>query len=1002
MSNACHTPQPLPCWLGLTDRWKACFSSDVLRLQQRQGNASWHVLDITLQLHRGWFWSRVTLTKRDQGLELHGLSHANAELLQAVLERQKKSALERIEADLQADHARLGPVWKDVKTRLNVQRYLSARDRDEIERIFRTNAEFIDAANARSRAPHAAGLAIAGEVSEIVKPLCQILLHCADFLTARNSRFVDQELQRWRGFFDHCEERPLTDEQARAAITFEENTLLVAAAGSGKTSTVVGKVAYALAKGIAKPEEILCLAFNGKAAKEIGARIETRLAAMTQPDCPIDSKIKAAFTAMLRSGIKIESRTFHSLGLKIVRDVEGSNTMVSQDAESKRRLQRAIERCKRDPRFLTNWLLLQTMARFARPVDSRFRSEAEYLEYLRGMWRQRKLRRKTGEEDGILSLGCTKLVKSFEEVAISNWLYLMGVEFEYEAPFDAGASLLCPGKSWTPDFTYRVQDAQGERVVVHEHFALDTKGQAPGFFTDPPRYAREAQAKNLVLQQLDPRHFSTTSAEYIEGTLFPKLEAKLRAAGVPIQPRDEAVVLQRLEKIGHLPDNQLIQTAVSQIRQNAWDRSTLESRLPREGETFRARLFLDVVWPVAEAVKELLVEDKRLDFDEMIRRALGYLRDQPGLLPYRLILADEFQDTAPGRGELARQMLHSRADSLFFAVGDDWQAINRFAGSDLQFFNRFGQTFNRRDGADKRCDLTHTFRSNQGIADVAKHFVLKNKTQLPKDVVAQDKTTEGVIDVCMYRDDGEVFERVEATLHRWVSQHIGGKPSVFLLGRYGNPRACGLGEHQMGQLCERWADRIELIKGDGDKPPTLYSTMHRSKGLQADYVLILGLFRAEHDWLCFPSEREDDPLLQLVLPPKEALADADERRLFYVALTRAKRQVVLFAHDRYPSPYALDLLRDHRDGRVLLNGAKTLPPMCPVCKTGLIFPRPIPKSGGTFYACSDRYGCGKTWQQWPPVPPTSMLRPKLAAIGRRALYGVGGRKTGTRSKNRTE
>ncbi|WP_245965109.1 ATP-binding domain-containing protein [Trinickia dinghuensis] len=97
------------------------------------------------------------------------------------------------------------------------------------------------------------------------------------------------------------------------------------------------------------------------------------------------------------------------------------------------------------------------------------------------------------------------------------------------------------------------------------------------------------------------------------------------------------------------------------------------------------------------------------------------------------------------------------------------------------------------------------------------------------------------------------------------------------------------------------------------------------------------------------------------------MADADERRLFYVAMTRAKHQVVLLAHQRFPSPYALELLHTHRDGTVLFEGTRELPPHCPKCDHGLVFKQYNPKKRQWFHACSHRWSCGKTWTSWPPV-----------------------------------
>jgi DNA helicase IV len=952
-------------WLGFSGTWTAIVDCNGLHITTRT-DFDGSLLAVSANLEKGWVWSRVRIIGMDAPL-LSGLSHQDARRLVDVLLREKEKAVMRLEIDLQADHDALTPVWEKIRGELGAQRYLTARNRQNIVARVAAVRDQIDAAYARACSPHAASFAIVEGLNATLASLRKLVFDGSTVLTARNERFVKEELIRWRNFFDYCEERPLTDEQAVAAVTFEENTLLVAAAGSGKTSTVVGKVAYALAKGVARPDEVLCLAFNSKAAGEIGDRLRARLTAMTQAACPIDAAIKQRLAAFVDDGLNIESRTFHSLGLRLIKEVEGSKPIVSKEMENKRRLQRAIERCQRDPQFVASWLLLQTVLRFPRPADTRFRSEKEYLEYLRGMWRQRKLGYRNNDQgDGILTLGCTKLVRSFEEVAISNWLYVMGVEFEYEAPYLPGAAILCPGQTWTPDFTYRMRSASGEVVVVHEHFALDAEGKAPSFFGKPAVYEDEARRKQDVLREIDRRHFWTTSAEYRNGTLFEKLEQCLKAAGISLRPRSREEILSKLQEIGQIPDNELIDRAVSQIRQNGWPLGRLTSRLSEQAEPMRAALFLSVVWPVSEAVSALLIEDKRIDYDEMIRRALDYLSKEPGRLPFKFILADEFQDTAPGRGEIIRKMLHAREDSLFFAVGDDWQAINRFAGSDLQFFNGFGAAFNRQTDADARCDLTRTFRSNQGIADVARAFVLRNKSQIPKIVEADDKTHQGVIDVQMYQNDQEVLGKVEETLDRWVAQHPPGtKPSVFLLGRYGEKRVGGLSAAQIEELNARWGDRIELCEIDG-RSPTLYLTMHKSKGLQADYVLILGMFRAEHDLFCFPSEREDDPLLQLVLPPKEALADADERRLFYVALTRAKHQVVLLSQRRYPSPYVLELLRDCRKGSVLFNGAPELPPLCPECKGGLVFERYNARTKQPFHACSDQWGCGRTWASWPP------------------------------------
>ncbi|WP_169805895.1 UvrD-helicase domain-containing protein [Azohydromonas lata] len=934
-------------------------------------------------------WSRAIIRNGTHHIELRGLPHDKAPELASKLKAAAEAENVRLakEAEtqrlrLQAErHARriklqsdmtacckdLLSAEKECRDALAADYYLAASDRARLVQQINARSSQLKEGQALLANPEIDDLEATEPLRKLVQYLTTFLKHHESLLKERNDSFVSKEYARWKIFFDHCETRPLTEEQARAAIVFEENTQLVAAAGSGKTSTIVGKVLYILAKGLASADEILCLAFNKKAAQEIGIRIKQRLKAMSTTDANIKKEIKDLFLHLSEKPNPVESKTFHSLGKSLIDATgQGQKKRVSSQKETEARLTLAIKQCHEQiPGFTAKWLLLQTVNRYPRPTESRFTNEQEYNEYLRGLWQQRrKLRNRKDEKEGILTLGCDSLVRSFEEAAISNWLYVMGVNFQYEESFEIGAKLLCPGKRWLPDFSYEAKTPTGGIRIVHEHFALNEKGRAPSFFSDPAVYEKQATEKQKVLRHLDTRHFWTTSADYISGILFEKLESNLRTAGVEFAPRNKEQVLARLKEIGLEEDTGLIARAASQIRQNNWTLEHLYSLVPSQPEPVRAKLFIEVAWHVTKTVERLLQDSGAMDFDEMIKGALRHLEQPDASRQFRVVLVDEFQDTAPGRGELVRRLLSSHENGRLFAVGDDWQAINRFAGSDLMLFKHFGKHFNRRLAADATLHLTQTFRSNQGIADAGRKFVMKNKSQLPKEVHAADKSRNGVIDVLFQQENTKTLDVIDSILQKWVDHYpTDSKPSVFLLGRYGQTRSAGLSKDDIKSLQERWAERIEFAFDKQNGKPAPYLTMHQSKGLEADYVIILGMHSVSHDYLCFPSVREDDPLLSMVLPPKEAVADADERRLFYVALTRAKRQAVLLAPSSHPSPYIIELLLDHRDGLVTFNGTADLPPICGTCRKGLGFKRYNPKNKSHFFACSDRWKCGATWKQ---------------------------------------
>ena len=113
--------------------------------------------------------------------------------------------------------------------------------------------------------------------------------------------FVSAELDRWKDFFDTIESKPLTPEQRLSVVVDEDATLVLAGAGSGKTSVITAKAAYLVKAGIRQSEEILLLAFAKNAAEEMSERVE------------------------VRSGVPIVARTFHAIAYDIIGIVEGSN-----------------------------------------------------------------------------------------------------------------------------------------------------------------------------------------------------------------------------------------------------------------------------------------------------------------------------------------------------------------------------------------------------------------------------------------------------------------------------------------------------------------------------------------------------------------------------------------------------------------------------------------------------------------------------------------------------
>ena len=264
-------------------------------------------------------------------------------------------------------------------------------------------------------------------------------------------------------------------------------------------------------------------------------------------------------------------------------------------------------------------------------------------------------------------------------------------------------------------------------------------------------------------------------------------------------------------------------------------------------------------------------------------------------------------------------------------MGDDWQAINRFAGADLSAMTDFERFF----GPATTLRLQATFRNTQPIADVASRFVMRNPSQLPKQVIATSRTPSPapVVIVRVRTRDG-LMSAIEQHVRDITARDPEG--TIDVLGRY---------QHERDLMPRRLAAGSRVS----------FRTVHSSKGLEADHVILPNLTTGTFG---FPSQIDDDSVLALAMAGDDGFPHSEERRLFYVALTRARQSVTIFTVAGLESPFVVELLRDPdvvvRDG----SGTGDVVRPCPQCGQGTMRLR----SGryGSFYGCSQFPRCRHT------------------------------------------
>lgn len=760
---------------------------------------------------------------------------------------------------------------------------------------------------------------------------------------ARNKRFVREEKRQWADFFKKVEKSELTDEQQIAVIVHEDRNRLIAAAGSGKSSTLVAKVGYALRKGYVKQNEVLALAFNNDAAKELSERLINRL------------------------GLPIKAQTFHSLGLEILQKTLGGKTLVhGSDIALGNQLEALL---REDTAYRERFCLHQAVHQQTEP-EKEFNSVEEYEAYIRQVGK----RNKETDTWGIPTLR-GEYVRSFEELAIANWLHVNGIQYRYESPYPHDVAEL-GWKKYEPDFCYPLPDGS---MLYHEHFALRENGTSP--FGDG--YVWGVTQKRMLHEKHETSLIETSSADFCRGNVFDRLEAQLRGHGVHFVRMTLDAIERTLQVKTHGDFIKLISTLIAHAKESGLDERSLRTRATRILNQARTQSFLSLLFPLWGRYEKYLESTSQIDFADMIGQATSIVRGGAYASPYKLILVDEFQDISRGRANLVIALLALHSDSVLFGVGDDWQAINRFAGSDLSIMRNFETEF----GKTETNYLRKTFRSNRGISSVAATFVSENRQQIRKDVEAVSEKWEGVVRIVEFSDWDDQRAKIVTKLNLLSARAAeeGRVISVMLLGRYKYKTTDAISDKQVMEWNRIYAGRLVIVRKEkerhGKKSQEALDSVHSSKGLEADVVIVHSV---QARYYGFPSEMEDDVLLSLVLADRETHPFAEDRRLFYVALTRAKEEVTLYVSQDQPSTFVIELLEKNKYGdAILFEGVVQRPEPCTKCRQGYM----VLTLGkfGPFVGCSAfrSNGCNEKRS----VALTRSRQPQTSRLGVRLVDG---------------
>lgn len=749
-----------------------------------------------------------------------------------------------------------------------------------------------------------------------------------ELIKFHNHEFIERKLKTEKEYLDSIlkEIDPainLDDDQRKVILTDEDYCLVIAGAGAGKTTTVAAKVKYLVEKQNVKPEEILVVSFTNKAVDELKEKIQKGL----KISCPIT--------------------TFHSTGNAILHKQNDEKLNIVQNEK----LYFVLEDYFKDS-VLQNERIVNDLVKFFAsycdaPADEIVDKAVLFNKISSSSFST--LKSELGEyEKKLIPAGSKKYttiqdeqLRSNEEVQIANFLYLNNIEYEYEPRYKFNI----PGakKPYTPDFIIR----QNGNEAYIEHFGVTENGYSNRYTKEELEKYNRAMHDKVALHRLHNTKLICTCSKYSDGKeLTEHLKIKLEEFGFVLNPKDNREVMKKINAqdssryVRKLIN--LIDRFISNFKTNGYSEEKFDEWTAKSTNV-RTKLFLRICKESYLEYQKYLNQHNAIDFSDMINKSAMLLNESEQVrsqIKFKYIIVDEYQDISRQRFDLVGA-LHENSSAKIIAVGDDWQSIYAFSGSDITLFTKFSEIM----GYAELLSITKTYRNSQEVIDIAGNFIQKNATQIKKSLKSPKTITDPVI---IYTYDGKLKGRnandrsgaafnlakaVETAIEQILEfnkKENKKDSSILLLGRFGfdgkNLERSGLFEYK------NFGSKVKCVKYP--KLNITFMTAHASKGLGYDNVIVIN---GKNETYGFPSKIEDDPVLNYVVKRDNSIEAAEERRLFYVAMTRTKNRVFFIAPEENPSEFLLEIKHDYKN--VVLKGEwnedmqenTLLKKSCPIC-----------------------------------------------------------------------
>lgn len=653
----------------------------------------------------------------------------------------------------------------------------------------------------------------------------------------------------------------LNDKQKASILSEAKRVLVLAGAGSGKTKTVISKLLYLIFEKNIKPSSILAITFTKNAANEMIDRLIISSDTTNTYEAFILNKTTTALQKDVERRKRIQEqpwisnltiRTFHSLCYKILRDngnpVFDNKFKLITDNDAKEvddELKRMDILSSEKPKDIIGKMLI-----LACKDRGYFLKLKRYIldYYVDKVSLDKEMKSYANEGQRTYTTLKGETVKSKSERDIADWLYRHNIKYVYEKITNF------------KDFNFKPDFFIPQANLYLEHV------------TDKS-YSMENKEKQFIQSG---KNCVITYESIMNNSMLFNLAMERIIKGKITEEITEEISLNYEEefKSYHNKVDEFLKTVMrlqSMIKgEDINPNSLLDKSSISEHE--RIRVFYELAIPLIESYKSYCTNKSYVDFDDLIILTVKLLIENPDVRSfyqnkYNYLMVDEFQDVNGLQVKLLDLLL--KPENQLFCVGDDWQSIYGFRGSDVDYIVNFEKHY-------KNCEvykLDMNYRSTQTIVGASNEVIKHNKNQISKDIKAFKQAPSKIQ---IYRAKSLDIDGVDFLIEevRKLYKNGLGKEDILVLYRRSkmfNPYLIALKENKL------------FISS---------KTIHASKGLEAKAVFIIGLKEGNGG---FPDIWLDDAIFRVVKDVKYDILLEEERRLFYVAITRAKDQLFLIS-----------------------------------------------------------------------------------------------------------